>query len=191
MKLHIKYMVSARCKMLVKAELDKLDVDYAYIELGEVQLTGPISPSQYSSLQDSLMKAGLELIEDKKAILVEKIRVAIVELIHHSDDLAKINFTEHISQKLGHHYSYLTSIFSEVTNTTIEHYAIIHKIERTKELLLYGDLTLTEISHKLNYSSVAHLSAQFKKVTGMTPSQFKKLREHKRRTTLESLMMIG
>lgn len=183
-------MVSSRCKMLVKAELDKLELDYAYIELGEVKLNKPINRDQYKALQASLMKAGLELIEDKKAILAEKIRVAIVELIHYSDDFSKVNFAEHISQKLGHHYSYLTTVFSEVNNMTIEHYVIIHKIERTKELLLYGDLTLTEISHRLNYSSVAHLSGQFKKITGMTPSRFKKLKEHTRRTTLESLMMI-
>lgn len=190
MKIHIKYMVSSRCKMLVKAELDKLDLSYSYIELGEVQLKKPMNSTQYAELQSSLMKAGLELIEDKKAILVEKIRIAMVELIHYSDDISKINFADYISQKLGHHYGYLTTIFSEVTNMTIEQYAIIHKIERAKELLLYGEMTLTEISHKLNYSSVAHLSAQFKKNTGMTPTQFKKLKEHNRRTTLESLLMI-
>ena len=190
MKLHIKYMVSSRCKMLVKAELDKLEIDYAYVELGEVQLKKPISPGQYQELREALIRSGLELIEDKKAILAEKIRVAVVELIHYSDDISKVNLAEHISHKVGHQYGYLTTVFSEVTNTTIEQYVILHKIERVKELLLYGDLNLTEISHKLRYSSLAHLSAQFKKITGMTPTRFKKLKEHTRRTTLESLLMI-
>ncbi len=190
MKIHIKYMVSSRCKMLVKAELDKLGLEYAQVELGEVELKKPINQGQYAELQSSLMKSGLELIEDKKAILADKIRVAVVELVHYSDDMSKVNFADYISQKLGHQYSYLTTIFSEVTNMTIEQYVIIHKVERAKELLLYGDLNLTEISHKLRYSSLAHLSAQFKKVTGMTPTQFKKLKEHTRRTTLESLLMI-
>ncbi len=190
MKLHIKYMVSSRCKMLVKAELDKLDISYTDIELGEVKLSKPVTTDQYAELQTSLMKSGLELIEDKKAILAEKIRVAVVELIHYSDDVSKVNFADYISQKLDQQYSYLTTVFSEVTNTTIEQYVIIHKIERVKELLLYNDLTLTEISHKLNYSSLAHLSAQFKKVTGMTPTHFKKLKEHTRRLTLDSLLMI-
>ena len=190
MKIHIKYMVSSRCKMLVKAELDKLELDYAYIELGEVQLKKPITATQYTELQTALMRSGLELIEDKKAILVEKIRVAIVELIHYTDDVSKVNFADYISQKFDQHYSYLTSVFSEVTNTTIEQYVIIHKIERVKELLLYNDMSLKEISHKLNYSSLAHLSAQFKRITGMTPTQFKKLKQHTRRITLDSLMMI-
>jgi AraC-like DNA-binding protein len=190
MKLHIKYMVSTRCKMLVEAELDKLELDYAYIELGEVQLKNPITSDQYALLQASLLKMGLELIEDRKAILTEKIRVAIVELIHYSDEINKVNFADYLSRKLGQPYGQLTAVFSEVTNTTIEQYVIVHKIERVKELLLYNDLTLKEISHRLNYSSLAHLSAQFKKITGMTPTQFKKLRQHTRRITLDSLLMI-
>jgi AraC-like DNA-binding protein len=183
-------MVSARCKMLVKAELDKLELDYAYVELGEVQLKKGLNPSQYEQLKIALMHLGLEVIDDKKAILAEKIRVAIIEMILYKDDISKINFVDHISKRLDHPYSYLTTLFSEVTNTTIEQYVILHKIERTKELLLYGDLNLTQISHKLRYSSVAHLSTQFKKITGMTPTQFKKLKQHNRRITLESLLMI-
>ena len=176
--------------MVVKAELDKLALDYTYIELGEVQLKNNITPAQYAELNSALLKSGLELIEDKKAILAERIRVAVVELIHYSPDMSKVNFADYISQKLEQQYGYLSAVFSEVTNTTIEHYVILHKIERVKELVLYDDLTLTQISHKLNYSSLAHLSAQFKKVTGMTPTQFKKLKQHTRRVTLESLLMI-
>jgi AraC-like DNA-binding protein len=190
MKLHVKYMVSSRCKMLVKAELDKLELDYAYIELGEVQLKKNLSPAQYEKLKEALMRSGLELIEDKKAILTEKIRVAIVEMIHYSEEVPKVNFAEHLSHKLDQPYNQLSAVFTEVTNQTIEQYVIVHKIERVKELLLYNDLTLTEISHKLNYSSLAHLSAQFKKISGMTPSKFKKLKQHTRRITLESLLMI-
>jgi AraC-like DNA-binding protein len=183
-------MVSSRCKMLVKTELDKAGLEYEYIELGEVKLKKHLTATEYASLHAELIKSGLELIEDKKTILAEKIRVTVVELIHYSDNLSKLNFADHISQKLGHQYSYLTSVFSDVTNTTIEQYVIIHKIERVKELLLYDDMNLTEISHKLNYSSLAHLSTQFKKITGMTPTQFKKLRQHTRRITLESLLLI-
>lgn len=176
MKLFIKYMVSMRCKMVVKTELDKLGLHYTRIELGEVEVMEDINIQQHNQLKYGLLQAGLELMDDQKSILIERIKNAIVELIHQNSDLPKINFSEYISDKLKHDYTYLANLFSEVTGVTIEHYIIAHKIEQVKELLLYGELNLTEISYKLNYSSVAHLSNQFKKVTGLTPTYFRNLK---------------
>ena len=186
MKLYIKYMVSIRCKMLVKAELDKLGLEYAAIELGEVEVKEPLPPDKHAQLKKALQKSGLELMEDKKAILIERIKLVIVEMVHYSDEIPRVKNSEYLSDKLQHDYTYLANLFSEVTGTTIEQYIIAHKIERVKELLLYDELNLTEISYILNYSSVAHLSNQFKKITGLTPTFFKKLRE-KRRRTLDSI----
>jgi AraC-like DNA-binding protein len=186
MKLFIKYMVSIRCKMVVKSELDKLGLHYGVVELGEVNVKEPITAAQRAQLQVALMKSGLELMDDKKAILIEKIKTVIIEMIHYADDPLKINFSDYLSEKLDYDYTYLANIFSEVTGTTIEKYIIAHKIERVKELLLYDELTLSEISYRLNYSSVAHLSNQFKKVTGLTPTFFKQLK-HKRRITLNNV----
>ena len=176
MKLFIKYMVSNRCKMVVKAELDKLGLHYTRIELGEVEVMEEITQEQHNQLKYGLLQAGLELMEDQKSILIERIKNAIVELIHQSNDLPKVNFSDYISDKLKHDYTYLANLFSEVTGETIEHYMITHKIEHVKELLLYGDLNLTEIAYLLNYSSVAHLSNQFKKMTGLTPTYFRNLK---------------
>jgi AraC-like DNA-binding protein len=185
MKLYIKYMVSIRCKMIVKSELDKLDLLYGAIDLGEVEVHGTITPEQREHLQNSLAKSGLELMDDKKAILIEKIKNVIIEMVHYEDELPKARNSDYLSEKLHHDYTYLANIFSEATGITIEHYIILHKIERVKELLLYDELSLTEISYRLNYSSVAHLSAQFKKITGLTPSYFKNLK-HKR-TNIEDV----
>lgn len=176
MKLFIKYMVSMRCKMVVKAELDKLGLHYTRIELGEVEIMEDINNEQHTQLKYGLLQAGLELMYDQKSILIERIKNEIVELIHQTNDLPKINFSEYISDKLKHDYTYLANLFSEVTGETIEHYIIAHKIEQVKDLLLYDELNLTEISYKLNYSSVAHLSNQFKKVTGLTPTYFRNLK---------------
>lgn len=179
-------MVSLRCKMMVKAELNKLGLHYIVIDLGEVEIKEDITNKQREQLKIALLKSGLELMDDKKAILIEKIKNVIVEMVHYSDEFPKINFSNYLSEKLNYDYTYLANLFSEVTGTTVEHYLIAHKIERVKELLIYDELNLTEISYKLNYSSVAHLSKQFKKVTGLTPTFFKKLK-HKRRIALDTM----
>ena len=186
MKFFIKYMVSIRCKMIVREELKKLGFIPISLDLGEAEIMEELNLEQYRSFQVGLLRSGLELMEDKKAILIEKIKNVVVEMVHYSDDFPKVKNSHYISVKCGHNYTYLVNLFSEVTGTTIEHFIINHKIERVKELLIYDELNLTEISYSLNYSSVAHLSAQFKKVTGLTPSYFKKLKL-KRLSTLESL----
>jgi AraC-like DNA-binding protein len=180
MKLFIKYMVSIRCKMVVKSELDKLGLHYLKVELGEVNVRENLTDEQRNQLKAGLMKSGLELMDDKKAILIEKIKNLVVEMVHYSEEVPKMNFSDFLSEKLNLDYTYLANLFSEVTGLTIEQYIIAHKIERVKELLIYDELTLTEISYRLNYSSVAHLSNQFKKVTGLTPSFFKQLKYNKR-----------
>lgn len=186
MKLYIKYMVSIRCKMVVKAELDKLGLQYEAVDLGEVSIRGVITTAQRAHLKTELAKSGLELMEDKKATLIEKIKTVIIEMVHYSEELPKVKNSEYISSKLDYDYTYLANMFSETTGMTIEHFIIAHKIERVKELLLYDELNLTEISYKLNYSSVSHLSSQFKKVTGLTPTFYKRLKQ-KRRRPLEDL----
>lgn len=186
MKLYIKYMVSIRCKMIVKAELEKIGLEYNAVELGEADIKNSVSQDQRKQLALALKKTGLELMDDKKAILIERIKNVIVEMIHYSDEALKVNFSDHLSEKLQHDYTYLANLFSEVEGTTIEHFVIKHKIERVKELLVYDELTLTEIAYRLHYSSVAHLSNQFKKVTGLTPTFFKHLK-HKRLDGLENL----
>jgi len=179
-------MVSIRCKMVVKSELDKLGLHYKKIDLGEVNIKGIITNNQRNQLKTQLLKSGLELMDDKKAILIEKIKNVIVDMVHYCDEPPKTNFSDYLSKKLNHDYTYLSNLFSEVCGITIEHYIIAHKIERVKELLLYDELNLTEISYLLNYSSVSHLSAQFKKVTGLTPTFFKHLK-HKKLNTLDKV----
>ncbi|HLF63142.1 MAG TPA: AraC family transcriptional regulator [Saprospiraceae bacterium] len=173
-------MVSLRCKMLVKSELDKLGLHYGVVDLGEVDVKEHITDDQRDLLKKALLKSGLELMDDHRAVLIEKIRNIIVEMVHYSDEVPKTKNSDYISEKLKYDYTYLANLFSEATGITIEHYIIAHKIERVKELLLYDELNLTEISYKLNYSSVAHLSSQFKKVTGLTPTFFKRLKRKKR-----------
>lgn len=179
-------MVSIRCKMLVKTELEKLGLTYGIIDLGEVEIKENLTEKQRTQLKTNLLKSGLELMDDKKAILIEKIKKVIIEMVHYEDELPKVKNSDYISEKLQYDYTYLANLFSETTGTTIEHFIIIHKIERVKELMIYDELNLTEISYKLNYSSVAHLSNQFKKITGLTPSFFKSLK-HKKRTPLENM----
>jgi len=186
-KLHIRHMVSTRCKLAVKAELDKLGISYGSVELGEVNVKNTVSTAHLKELEDNLELIGLELIDDKKAILAEKTKVVIIEMVHYREEGPKTNFSRYLSEKLEQQYTQLSTIFSEVTGTTIEHYIILQKIERAKELLLYNEHNLTEISHKLNYSSVAHLSTQFKKITGVTPTQFKKQKQHRRRISIDKL----
>ncbi len=179
-------MVCMRCKMVVKSELDKLGLHYGKVELGEVEIMEDISAQQLDSLGFSLKESGLELMNDKKSILVEKIKTLIIELVHYNDDQIKINLSDYLSEKLNYNYTYLANLFTEVKGTTIEQFVIAHKIEKVKELLVYHDLNLTEIAWKLHYSSVAHLSNQFKKKTGLTPSQFKNLK-NKNRNALGSV----
>ena len=186
MKLYIKNMVCLRCKMVVKSELEKLGLHFDTIELGEVEISDDISKEQLENLSLALKLTGLELMEDNKKILVEKIKTTIIELIHFSDEQIKINLSDYLSEKLHHNYTYLANLFSEVKGTTIEQYHLSHKIEMVKELLVYDELNLTEIADKMHYSSVAHLSNQFKKMTGLTPSHFKKLKT-KRRDPLGNL----
>ena len=179
-------MVCIRCKMVVKSELEKLGLHYISVELGEVKILENISPEQLSQFDEGLKKSGLELMDDKKSMLIEKIKNCIVELVHYSDEQIKVNLSDYLSEKLNFDYTYLANLFSEVQGTTIEKFFIAHKIEKAKELLVYDELNLTEIADKLHYSSVAHLSNQFKKITGLTPSHFKKLK-HKRRIALEDV----
>ncbi|HEY3370884.1 MAG TPA: helix-turn-helix domain-containing protein [Prolixibacteraceae bacterium] len=186
MKLFIKYMVSARCIAAVKEELKKLGLHFIVVDLGEIDIMETISEEQRDLLKIGLVNSGLELMDDKRAVLIEKIIKVIIEMIHHSDEVIKINFSEYLSEKLHHDYTYLSNIFSDVKGITIQQFIIIHKVERIKELLLYDELNLTEISYKLNYSSVAHLSNQFKKVTGLSPSHFKQLKD-RRRVPIEEL----
>lgn len=177
-------MVSIRCKMLVKEELKKLGLHFIIVDLGIVEIMETISPDLREEIRITLLRSGLELMDDKKAVLIEKIKNAIIEVIYYTDEMPKVNFPDYISEKLGHDYIYLSKLFSEVQGTTIENFIISHKIERVKELLIYKEFNLTEIAFRLHYSSVAHLSNQFKKLTGLTPSNFKNLK-YKGPTTVE------
>ena len=172
--------------MVVKSELAKLGLHHISVELGEVEIKEDVSPGQLNRLRVGLKKSGLELMDDKKSILVEKIKSIIIELVHYMDDPIKVNLSDYLSEKLNYNYTYLANLFSEVKGTTIEHFYLAHKIEKVKELLVYDELNLTEIAFKLNYSSVAHLSNQFEKITGLTPSHFKNLK-NKRRSNLENM----
>jgi AraC-like DNA-binding protein len=173
-------MVSNRCKIVVKEELKKLGLHFVLVDLGEVEIMENISPEILEQLKISLHASGLELMDDKKAMLIEKIKNVITEMIHHSDELLKMNYSDYLSEKLDYDYTYLSNIFSEMKGITIQQFIIVHKIERVKELLLYDELNLTEISYKMHYSSVAHLSNQFKKVTGLSPSHYMQLKDKKR-----------
>ena len=179
-------MVCIRCKMVVKDELSKLGLHYTFVELGEADILETITPAQHKQFRDALLLSGLELMDDKKSVLIQRIKNVIIDLVHYSEEPLVVNFSVYLSQKLGYDYTYLANLFSEVQGTTIEKYFIAHKIEKVKELLVYNELNLTEIAYLLHYSSVAHLSAQFKKVTGLTPSHFKLLK-NKRRTMLENV----
>jgi len=172
--------------MIVKDELSKLGLHYIRVELGEVEIMENITEKQQNKMKIALLKWGLELMDNKKSMLIEKIKSVVIESIHYSEEQLQINFSKYLSEKLNYDYTYLSNLFSEVEGTTIEHFIIAHKIERVKELLVYNELNLTEIAWKLHYSSVAHLSNQFKKVTGLTASHFKQLRQ-KRRKTLDNL----
>ncbi|WP_296623052.1 AraC family transcriptional regulator [Marivirga sp.] len=185
-KLYIKYMVSLRCKLLVQEELKSLDIKHLVVELGAVELLQDINHEQRELLKQNLLKSGLELLDNKKSIIVEKIKNAIIEMIHFSDEQLKVNYSDYLSEKLGYDYTYLSNLFSEVKGITIQQFIIIHKIEKAKELILYAELNTSEIAYILHYSSVAHFSNQFKKITGLTPSFYKKIKE-KRQGNLEDV----
>jgi AraC-like DNA-binding protein len=179
-------MVCTRCKMVVKSELERFGLHYNFVDFGEAEIRENISSQLREQLNNALKKSGLELMDDKKSMLIEKIKILIVELVHYSDEPLKRNLSDYLSEKLNYDYTYLANLFSEAHGTTIEKFYINHKIERIKELLVYDELNLKEIAFKLHYSSVAHLSSQFKKHTGLTPSHFKRLK-HKIRVPLENV----
>jgi AraC-like DNA-binding protein len=179
-------MVSTRCKMAVKDVLKQLGLHFVLVDLGVVDIMEDITPEQRDQLKTALQISGLELMDDKKAVLIERIRNIIIEMVHYSKELPKTNFSDFLSEKLNYDYTYLANLFSEVQGTTIEKFIIAHKIERVKELIIYDELNLTEIAWLMHYSSVAHLSNQFKKITGLTPSHFKQLKD-KRRQTIEEV----
>jgi AraC-like DNA-binding protein len=186
LKLHIKYMVSNRCKMAVKEELKKFGLHFIVVDLGEVEIMETISTEQRERLKIALLGVGFELMDDRKAVLIEQIKNVIVEMVHHTEETIKTNFSDFLSEKLKYDYTYMANLFSEVQGTTIEQFIISHKIERIKELIIYDELNITQIAWKMNYSSVAHLSNQFKKVTGLSPSHFKQLK-NKRRSPIEEV----
>jgi len=169
-------MVCIRCQMAVKSELENLGLHHTRVELGETEIMEELSAEQRETLGTSLKKIGLELLDDKKNIVVERITTLIIELVHFNDEQIKTNLSDYLAEKLNHNYTYLSNLFSEVKGTTIEKFYLWNKLERVKELLVYDELNLTEIAWKLHYSSVAHLSNQFKKMTGLTPSHFKNLK---------------
>jgi AraC-like DNA-binding protein len=179
-------MVSTRCKMAVKEALRSMGLHFIVVDLGEVDIMENISLEQRLQLQSVLLDYGLELMDDKKSVLIEKIKNVVIDMVHHREVDIKINFSHYLSEKISHDYTYMANLFSEVQGITIEQFIIAHKIERIKELIIYDELNITEIAWKMNYSSVAHLSNQFKKVTGLSPSHFKQLKD-KRRTPIESI----
>lgn len=179
-------MVSNRCKLAVREELKKLGLHFIVVDLGVVEIMENISIEKRQMLKEGLLISGLELMDDKKAILIEKIKNIVIEMVHYSEEVIKVNFSDFLADKLNHNYTYLANLFSEVQGITIEHFIISHKIERIKELIIYGELNITEIAWKMGYSSVAHLSSQFKKVTGLSPSHFKQLKD-KRRNPIEEV----
>jgi AraC-like DNA-binding protein len=178
-------MACESCKIVVKEEIEKLGLHPKNVELGEADVKEKITPEQQKKLNSAIKKAGLELVHSKEGILLEKIRTEIIEYVN-ADERISGSFSRYISKKLDYSYTYLSAFFSAMQATTIEQYMISLKIERAKELILFNEHTLTEIAYKLNYSSVAHLSSQFKKVTGLTPSHFKKLKKA-RRIVLQNL----
>lgn len=179
-------MVSNRCKLEVKAVLKKFGFHFIVVDLGEVDIMENLSSEELKELNIALLISGLEIMDDKRAVLIEKIIHVITEMIHYSEEAPKINYSKYISEKLNHNYTYLSNTFSEVKGISIQQFIIIHKIERVKELLFYDELNLAEIAFRLHYSSAAHLSSQFKKVTGLTPSGFK-LVKNQRRNPIEEI----
>lgn len=186
LKIYIKNMVCIRCEMVVRSELEKLGLKYINVKIGEADVYENLLPAQLEQLDIALRKSGLEIMEDKKSILVENTKAAIIELVHYTEEQILVNLSDYLSEKLNYDYTYLANLFSEVKGITIEKFYLTHRIEKVKELIVYNELNITEIAYKMHYSSVAHLSNQFKKITGLTPTHFKRLK-HKRRKTLEDV----
>lgn len=179
-------MVSNRCKMAVKEELRKLGLHFIVVDLGEVEIMEDISSEDRELLKVALSKSGIELMEDKKAVIIEKIKSAVIDMVHNRNEALKVKFSVYISEKLKYDYTYLSNLFTDVQGSSIAQFIIAHKVERIKELIIYDELNITEIAYLMSYSSVAHLSNQFKKETGLTPTQFKKLTD-KRRVSIEDI----
>ncbi|PKQ46142.1 helix-turn-helix domain-containing protein [Confluentibacter flavum] len=180
MKLYIKNMVCSRCRMLVKSELEKLGLQLLSVDLGVIDTLEPVTEQQKHDIAATLKVFGFELIDDKKSKAIEKIKTLIIDLVHHKNNELNVNLSEYISNHLLQDYAMLSNLFSEVEGITIEKYFILQKIERVKELLMYDEMSLSEISFLLHYSSVAYLSNQFKKITGFSPSHYKQLKDKKR-----------
>jgi AraC-like DNA-binding protein len=178
-------MISTACKLFVQGELTNLGIKYNSIDLGEIELQGTLTSTQHARLKESLTRYGFELMEDRRVILVEKIKAIVINMIYYTEDRVSTKYSYILSDRLGLNYNYLSKIFSDSEGITIEKYIISQKIERIKELMTYGELNMTQIADKMNYSSVAHLSLQFKKNTGFTPSGFRLLKGHKRRAVEE------
>ena len=179
-------MVCIRCQIVVKAELDKLGIKYSYVKIGEADIIGDIESEKEEQLKNSLKEVGLFLMDNKEDVLAEKIKTAVIELVHFTKDQIQVNLSDYLSEKLNYNYNYLANLFSEEKGITIEKFYLTHRIERVKELIIYDELNLSEIAWLMHYSSAAHLSNQFKKYTGLTPTQFKMLKD-KDRDTLENL----
>jgi YesN/AraC family two-component response regulator len=179
-------MVSLRCKMVVKAAAEELNIPYSSVDLGFIEIDEKLSESVLEKFKAKLLKSGLEILDDKRSILIEKIKNVVIEMVHYADEFPKVNFSTYLSEKLGYDYTYLSNLFTEVKGTTIQEFIILHKIEKAKELIMYNEMSIADIAYTLNYSSAAHFSTQFKKVTGLTPSFFKKLKKQ-RETDLEDL----
>lgn len=188
--MYIKNMVCDRCKMVVKQELTKLGIKPLRVDLGEVELNTELTETEYQKLSVTLKEYGFEIIEKSNNRIIEKIKNIIIELVHRSDETIKINYSAYLEEKLNKKYNYLSNLFSEIERITIEQFIIFQKIEKAKELLLYDELSLSEIADKLGYSSLAYLSSQFKKVTGSTPTHFKSLKD-KKRLSLDNLKSVN
>jgi YesN/AraC family two-component response regulator len=173
-------MVSTSCKNAARDALREMGLHFIIVELGEVELMETLSFSQREELKTKLLASGLELMDDKRSVLIERIKNVVIHMVHYSDEVLLINFSDYLSEKLQLDYTYMSNLFSEVQGTTIEQYIISNKVERIKELIIYNELNITEIAWKMHYSSVAHLSNQFKKVTGLSPTHFKQLKDRKR-----------
>lgn len=186
MKIYIKNMACLSCKVVVKEALEELKIEPIKVELGEIETRKELTDAEKEKLNNKIRKVGLEILEGKQAAIIEKIRKVVVDYVYHTEEKIITNFSDYLSKKLNYNYTYLANLFSEVEVSTIEQYVIAMKVERIKELIMFEDMTLTEISYKLHYSSVAHLSAQFKKVTGLTPTHFKRLK-NKRRIAIQNL----
>ncbi|ASB49755.1 helix-turn-helix domain-containing protein [Alkalitalea saponilacus] len=186
MKLYIKNMVCNRCILVIENLFKEAGFHVIKTELGEVEIKEELNPEQINLIESNLKPIGFKLIEEKKAQIIEKIKTSIIKLIHHSEEGIKINLSSYLSNQVNYDYNYISNLFSETEGKSIEKYYITQKIEKAKELLVYDELSLSQIADKLNYSSVAHLSSQFKKITGLTPTHFRKIKE-KKRNSLDNL----